>query len=166
MGNSVNSGQLQSTQFALDLLQLLHKDGSNLVLSPYSLVSALVMFLPGTDGESRDQIVKSLFNPNDSKGDDADKYVKLFAANNKNNLLKNKDTLKVANLLYSHKNFTLKPEYVSILTKELNATGKELDFRQQEAKTLDTINTDVSKATNGLIDKLLEQTSNETVLIL
>ena len=103
MSSFVNSGQLQPTQFALDLLQLLHKDGSNLVLSPYSLVSALVMLLPGTDGESKAQIVKSLFNANDSKGEDANKHVKLFAASNKDNLLKNKDTLKVANLLYSHK---------------------------------------------------------------
>ncbi len=103
MSSFVNSGQLQPTQFALDLLQLLHKDGSNLVLSPYSLVSALVMLLPGTDGESKAQIVKSLFNSNDSKGEDANKHVKLFAASNKDNLLKNKDTLKVANLLYSHK---------------------------------------------------------------
>ncbi len=55
---------------------------------------------------------------------------------------------------------------MSILTKELIATGKSLDFRRQEAKTLDTINSDVSKATNGLIDNLLEQISNETVLIL
>ncbi len=54
---------------------------------------------------------------------------------------------------------------MSLLTK-LNATGKELDFSGQKAKILDTINTDVSKATNGLIDNLLEQISNETVLIL
>ncbi len=127
MGNSVNSGQMQSTQFALDLMQLLHEDGSNLVLSPYSLVSALVMLLSGTDGESRAQIVKSLFNQNDSKGDNADKYVKLFAANNKNNLLKNKDTLKVVNLLYSHKkcvgqhyNYMTNPSLFSFLALHLN----------------------------------------------
>ena len=62
--------------------------------------------------------------------------------------------------------FTLKPEYVSILTKELNSTGKELDFCGQKAQALNIINTDVSNATNGLIDKLLEKIDDGTVLVL
>ena len=62
--------------------------------------------------------------------------------------------------------FTLKPEYVSILTKELNSTGKELDFYGQKAQALNIINTDVSNATNGLIDKLLEKIDDGTVLVL
>lgn len=100
--NAAESRQLQTTQFALDLLQLLYKNGHNLVLSPYSLVAALVMLLPGTDGNTREQLVKSLFNANGSK-DEADKHVKQFSTTNKANLMKNKATLKTANLLYSHK---------------------------------------------------------------
>ena len=74
-------------------------------MSPYSLTSALVMLLPGTDGNSRLQLVKALFDPQCTKTDDADKHVGTYAEINKNTIVKNEAMLKVANLLYSHKRY-------------------------------------------------------------
>ena len=101
--NSEMASYQQATQFVLDLASQLYQSGRNLVLSPYSLTSALVMLLPGTDGNSRMQLVKTLFDPTSTKTEDADKHVGSFAAANMDTLVKNAATLKIANMLYSHK---------------------------------------------------------------
>ena len=62
--------------------------------------------------------------------------------------------------------FTLKPDYVFILTSKLNAIGKQLDFIGAKAQALKTINSDVETATNGLIKDLLDDINTATVLIL
>ena len=97
--------QEQSTKFMLDLMSKLYQSGKNLVLSPYSLASALVMLFPGTDGNSRAQLVKALFDANSKETTNADKYVQLFSDANNANLKKNEATLKVANMLYSAKRY-------------------------------------------------------------
>lgn len=102
--SSEQTQQLQATQFALDLMQNLFQNGSNLVFSPFSLVSALAMLLPGTDGNSRSQLVKALFDVKYEGGQaEADAFLEQFATANRANLEKNAATLRVANHLYSHK---------------------------------------------------------------
>ena len=89
-------------KFVLDLLQQLYHPEHNLVLSPYSLISALVMLLIGSSGTTQLQIVKSIFDSK-FKADTAEalKYVQTFAQTNKELLDRNQNTLEIANLLYS-----------------------------------------------------------------
>ena len=90
------------TPFVIDLLKIIYKNGENLVVSPYSLVSALAMLLPGTDGNSRFELLRAIFDQSAKDGSNADRHVQLFAQLNKANLEKNAQTLHVANMLYSH----------------------------------------------------------------
>ena len=90
------------TSFVISLLKTLYQDGKNLVVSPYSLVSALAMLLPGTDGQSKLELLQTLFNPEVKDLSSADEQIQLFTTLNSENLQRNNDTLYVANLLYSH----------------------------------------------------------------
>ena len=88
----------------------LYQSCKNLVLSPYSLASALLMLFSGAAGNSRAQLVKALFDPNSDpvslrRNNNAVKYVQLFSDANNVNLKKNEATLKVANMLYSDKRY-------------------------------------------------------------
>ncbi len=88
--------------FVVDLLKALYQKDKNLVLSPYSLVSALALLLPGTDGESRFEIARVIFDQAAKDASAADRHVELFAQTNDANLKTNSETLRIANLLYSH----------------------------------------------------------------
>ena len=92
---------LVQTSFVINLLKVLNQGGHNLVCSPYSLVSAMAMLLPGTDGNSRLELVRSLFDQNAKDATGADRHVQVFGHLNKANLEKNSKTLHVANMLYS-----------------------------------------------------------------
>ena len=93
---------LGQTPFVIDLLKNLYQKDKNLVLSPYSLVSALAMLLPGTDGNSRFELVRTVFDQSAKDATGADRQVELFAQLNAANIEKNSKTLHVANMLYSH----------------------------------------------------------------
>lgn len=93
------SGQ---TPFVIDLLRALYQKDKNLVFSPYSLVSALALLLPGTDGTSREEIARIVFDQAAKDASAADQHVELFAQTNDANLKTNSETLRIANLLYSH----------------------------------------------------------------
>ncbi|KAH9406036.1 Leukocyte elastase inhibitor [Tyrophagus putrescentiae] len=152
--------------FVVDLLKALYQKDKNLVLSPYSLVSALALLLPGTDGESRFEIARVIFDQAAKDASAADRHVELFAQTNDANLKTNSETLRIANLLYSHLSFPLNPQYVATLTKRLRAVAKELDFVGKNDVALATINSDVSEATKGLIPSLLDSIDPATRVIL
>lgn len=90
------------TPFVVGLLKNIYQSGKNVVVSPYSLVSALAMLLPGTDGKSKLELVQTLFDSSAKDLSGAEKQLGLFTALNSENLQKNEKTLAVANLLYSH----------------------------------------------------------------
>lgn len=154
------------TPFVVNLLKVLYQKGSNLVVSPYSLVSALTMLLPGTEGASKLELVRALFDAQAKEASAGDKQVEVFAGLNRANLAANEKTLAVANLLYSHLNFPLRPEYVQTLTKQFAANAKELDFVGAKGAALQSINGDVEQATKGLIKDLLQDIDPTTRVIL
>ena len=92
----------QNTEFVVGLLKNgLYQPEQNLVLSPYSLISALIMLLMGASGNSHLQIIKSLFNSSTTGKDIG--YSKLFAQNNQVMLKQNEKALQIANFVYSSK---------------------------------------------------------------
>jgi len=166
MSDPIAASCIGQTPFVINLLKTLYQKNRNLVVSPYSLVSALSMLLPGTEGQSKLELVQAIFDAQAKDSAAGDKQVELFAQLNRANLAANEKTLAVANLLYSHLNFPLKPEYVTILAKEFGAKGKVLDFVGGKAAALKTINSDVETATKGLIKELLDDIDPQTRVIL
>jgi len=95
-------GEQQMTQFGLDLMKVLYKEGTNLVMSPYSIVSALMMVLPGAKEDTRDQLLNAMFG---TKSEEVNEIVDRFVKGNNNILAKNGGMVKIANHLYTSKRY-------------------------------------------------------------
>lgn len=94
----------QTTEFCLNLLQQLYKPDENLVVSPYSLVSALIMLVLGAGGNSQLQLIMTLFDKQVTAiSAEASKHVSAFTSTNKRILGENNKTLASGNFLYSGK---------------------------------------------------------------
>ncbi|KAJ6217954.1 hypothetical protein RDWZM_009111 [Blomia tropicalis] len=157
----------KQTPFVLDLMKKLYQgDGSNLVVSPYSLVSALVILIPGAGGKTRFELLKTILDREATDSSKANELIQVFSYMLDSVCKANSDSLHVANMLYVQQNFELRPEYVSTLTNQFNAIGKQLDFAGSNAMALKTINDDVEKATKGLIKQLLSQIDKSTRIVL
>lgn len=157
----------KQTPFVLDLMKKLYQgDGSNLVVSPYSLVSALVMLIPGAGGKTRFELLKTILDRKATDSSKANELIQVFSKMLDSVCKANSDSLHVANMLYAQQNFELRPEYVSTLANQFKAIGKQLDFVGSNAMALKTINDDVEKATKGLIKQLLSQIDQSTRVVL
>ena len=94
---SENPSSNQTVQLALDMLQQLYQPNQNLVFSPYSLFTALIMVLLGANGDSRAQLVKTLFGTSSGI---RSQVIEFFDAN-QILLERNEATLRIANFLYA-----------------------------------------------------------------
>ena len=99
----VTSSAPQTTEFCLGLMQQLYKPEENLVVSPYSLVSALIMLVIGSAGNSQLQLLKTIFdNKLTSISTEASKQlIEAFTSANQQMLTANDKTLAIGNFLYS-----------------------------------------------------------------
>ena len=73
--------------------------------------------------------------------------------------------VKIANLMYAADDIVIKPHFRNLVAKGLKSTVEEVNFFKSE-ETVGKINNFVSNATNGLIQKALEEVSPDTRLIL
>ncbi len=160
--SSINSG---SFVFALKLQNLLSTKDKNLVVSPFSLTSALAMTLYGTRGNSGAQLSKVLFGHQI----DVNEYksmVKEFQSLIDKSLKSNSKILSFANFIYSHKEYPVLPDFSQTIEKYFSAKSQQLDFINSNAEAIKTINEDISRATNGKIPTLLESIETNTKMIL
>ena len=98
----------QTTEFVVGLLRSdLYQADHNLVFSPYSLISALVMVMLGARGKTQAQLASSMFDTvkvaSDRQTNAYMQYVDAFARANNETMQRNEQSLKIANFLYSSK---------------------------------------------------------------
>lgn len=91
-------------EFSFKTANDLYTPGKNLIYSPSSLSFALGMLLEGTDGQSRKEIVTSLFDPKHNGDEKAVEKASSFLVN----LVRGhpdgiQKLVNVANFFYSHK---------------------------------------------------------------
>jgi len=123
------------------------------------------MTLLGTRNNSCSQLSKTLFgkeiavNEFDSMASQMeliiDKTLKL-----------NSKVLQNANLIYSHLNFPILPEFRQKIEKQFNGQSRELDFISAQNDSIKTINNDVSNATKGKISQLIDSLDSMTRIII
>ncbi|XP_054155024.1 leukocyte elastase inhibitor-like [Oppia nitens] len=149
--------------------QLAAADGQqNVVFSPVSLSAALSLALLGTGSTTGQQLALALFGKTighhsaaDSEYESLAKQIgELFSAT----LANNSTAVQNANLIYTDHKFTVEEEYRRLVTKYLSATARQLDFKSREA--VQVINADISSATNGKIQDIIQSIDNMTVAIL
>ncbi|MGD8453486.1 MAG: serpin family protein [Phycisphaerae bacterium] len=144
-----------NTAFALDLYGRLRETEGNLLMSPYSVSTALAMTYGGARGETARQMAQVLhFDLPADKFHPA--FARLQAA------LKSADreggpTLNVANALWGQKGYGFLPEFLALASDQYRAGCREVDFAGATEQARQTINTWVDEQTRHKIAELLHE---------
>jgi len=131
------------------------------MVSPFSLSMALAMTWNGAAGETKTAMQKTL-----KMGDWEDKEINGYYKMLKEALLKTDPSTKlsIANAIFTNKFVTIKPDFISTNTNYYDATVQPVDFTLPATK--DIINKWASDNTNGLIEKVIDETKAEDLMYL
>lgn len=132
-------------EFSSRLLSTVAKD--NLILSPFSVYSALSLTLQGARAATAAQMLSSL-----RLSSKTDALAGCAAMNEYTSL--DSHTLAVFNAVYLDSSITLRPEFTSAV-REAKASVVQKDFRNASEAARREINRDVELVTNSLIKGLL-----------
>jgi len=164
-----------------DLIDSLVKYDENIAISPLSIIGAMYMLAAGSAGNSRKEILETIFFQNEIDENDVQAISKPFEAyfDLIDQLQTQADrgyTLDIANGLFhqkvmsSYSSNDLKALYVDLLKKNFiqdSSNIRPVDFMNDPEGTTDAINQWVSKQTKGKIPKLFENPlSSDTLVIL
>uniref|UniRef100_G3MLE6 Serpin domain-containing protein n=1 Tax=Amblyomma maculatum TaxID=34609 RepID=G3MLE6_AMBMU len=140
--------------FSLDLYKQLltgaRGSGQNVVVSPFSIATALSMTLAGARGLTADEITAALHTGklNDVHSNFSDVLAKLSG-------LAPDVTLEVANRLYCEKTFSILDDYTTALKKSYGSTVASVNFKTEAEQARLAINGWVEEATKSKIRDLL-----------
>lgn len=152
-----------TSRFAFKLYDQILKQGTgkNTFLSPASVMLALAMTYNGADGTTREAMARALEIEGMSLDDANRAFADLKSALNSTDP---KVQLKIANSLWARNGFTLKPAFTKRNKDFFEAEIASLNFADPEAPK--TINSWVSRNTEGKIEKILDQIDPDVVLFL
>lgn len=149
--------------FGFDLIKSIKQDesGKNIFISPSSIALALSMVYNGTNGETKNAMQKTL-------------HMQGFDISNINqeslgliNLLKNPDPkvqLSIANSVWARKEVNFNQNFIDTLKSYYNTESSVLDFANPNS--VKTINSWVSKNTNGKIPTIVSTIPSDMVMYL
>ncbi len=137
--------------FALQLYGTLRSTEGNLVLSPYSISSALAMTYAGARGETAQQMEQALHFEQSKTNLHAlfgrlDKALKAAQGSNE---------LNIANSLWPQKKYPFRQEFLSLLKKDYDATVTPLDYEKGAEQARVTINQWVDDKTRHKIAEII-----------
>ena len=135
---------------ALSLYRELARDPANLIFSPYSIASALVMLLAGSSGATRTEIEGAFGRV--GAGD-----VLLEGFRKIGNQLGERRGLElvIANGLWCQEGYALEPEYVESITRALALQIASVDFAKAPREAADVVNAWARESTRQKIDAIL-----------
>lgn len=133
----------------------------NLFISPLSISMALAMVLNGAEGETHNQIKETLGLSGLSEDEINQNFLSLM-----NYLISvdSKVAVKIANSVWYDEQLEVKQEFLSQLQESFNARGEALNF--SDPASVNVINSWVSENTNGRIETILDEISDEMVMFL
>lgn len=141
-----------NSQFAFAIFKQLNttETGKNIFISPFSISTALAMLYQGAASDTRDEMAKALHYSGLGLSQLNSDYKNLLAYLQKPDSLV---TLNIANSIWYQMGFAVKPGFLNTNNNFFGAEIKNLDLTT--AGAADTINDWVSKATNGMIDQIV-----------
>jgi serpin B len=140
--------------FAIDLYKKLAKKDGNIVVSPYSIRTALGMTYAGARGQTAEEMRKVLHLTLPDE-----KLHPAFGAT-AYQLKGGKDApykLNIANALWGQKGFPFRPEFLDLTKKNYAGGFRELDFARDADAARQTINRWVEEKTQDKIKELLKE---------
>lgn len=158
MDNNINTAILN---FSWNLFSESIKNPGNIMISPASAYFALGMTINGANGETKAAMMEALSAKEISEED-----LNIGLMYWMNNLMSSKRIAKlsVANSIWLRNEFKADNAFLQKNADYFRASVQGLDFRSKTAK--DTINQWVKNATNGTIDKIVENIQEDTIMYL
>jgi serpin B len=171
-GQNTSTGELrvsapfanQTTQFAFDLAKRVNAvdgQGKNFFVSPLSLHMALGMIMNGANGQTAQEIQKTLKLDTQTLAEANQTYQNLI-----DNLPKVDPnvTVTLANSVWNRNTFPVETSFQNVLKETFNADVSAQDFA--DPATVGKINSWASQKTNGRIPKVIEQIQPDNVMFL
>lgn len=152
----------EMNDFTLNLFKSINADparkGKNLLVSPYSISTALSMTVNGAAGDTRKSMTGAL-----CLGEATDEKINSEAAARKRSLstVGGDTKLSIANGLFVNKEITFRQPFIDSCKKSYGASLERMNFGAPEAAK--TINNWVSKNTGEKIPKIIDSTKNDDV---
>jgi serpin B len=159
--NAINS-------VGIELLQKTGDPGSNALLAPYSIQSALAMAYAGASGDTRVEMSKVLHFPADPQTSN-DSFARLDKELSKSvGAQPKKITLSIANRLYGEQSLDFRKEFLETLKNQFAAPLSAVDFKSQSENARRSINLWVADRTHQKITNLIPQggVNGDTKLVL
>ena len=152
---NVDSLARDNTAFALDIYRELASSPGNLILSPYSISSALAMTYAGARGETERQIARALCF---SMGQDA-LHPAFAALQARIDEVRQSDdlTLSIANSLWPQAGFKIRDGYTKTVKLNYGVSITPVDYKAQPEAARRAINSWTAERTGGRIQDLVPE---------
>lgn len=137
------------------------ESAENVFISPLSISMALAMVLNGSEGETHSQIKETLGLAGLSDNEINENFLSLM---NYLMTLDSSVSVNIANSVWYDENLEVKQIFLDQLQESYNARGEALNFNDPESVYI--INSWVSENTNGRIETIIDEISDEMVMFL
>jgi len=155
----------QSNEFAFNIFRQIvsnKKSEGNIMISPFSISSALSMTLNGASGETFNEMEQALSLNGKTIGEINDAYLKLVSEMVP---VDERVTLDVANSVWVEKTFSVKEGFMQALEAYFDAEAKSFDINDPVA-SVEAINSWIAGKTNDKIKDMLSGLDDRTRLLL
>ncbi|NLJ96506.1 MAG: serpin family protein [Clostridiales bacterium] len=151
-----------SQRFAFDIFQKLSEEDSeeSIFISPLSISQALTMTYNGAEGRTREEMENALGFSGISRDVVNESYMNL---NNYLARIDDKIMLNIGNSIWIREGEDVNEEFIKTNEVTFSAEVETIDFSDSTAA--DTINSWISGATNGMIDKMISPPIPRDVLM-
>ncbi len=143
-----------ANKFAFDLFKPIitdSKGSENIMISPFSITSALSMTLNGADGETFEAIRGALRLEDKTLQEINETYLKLMTEMVP---VDERVTLEIANSVWVEKKFPVKQTFISALQEYFKAEAREIDIDDPNA--VDLVNDWIAEKTHDKITEMLK----------
>ena len=137
------------------------ESAENVFISPLSISMALAMVLNGAEGETHNQIKETLGLAGLSDNEINENFLSLM---NYLMTLDSSVSVNIANSVWYDENLEVKQTFLDKLQESFNTRGESLNFNDPESVNI--INSWVSENTNGRIETIIDEISDEMVMFL
>ncbi len=140
--------------FAFDLLKkiMATDKGKNILLSPYSISTALTMAYAGTRGSTAEEMAAVLHYA--ASGENVHEAFHILTRSIEESTREGCQ-LHVANALWGQQDYRFRKEFLDLIARYYSGGFNEVDFIGKPEKSIETINDWVMKNTAGKITKLV-----------
>ncbi len=146
--------EMRNNQFAFDLFKAISPShDENLVISPFSISTALAMTYAGADGSTAEEMARTLYFYSGQE-----RFHEDFSAwmNSIRERGKTKDKLQIANSLWPQEDYPFREDFINLIKEYYESALFKVNYRGDREQIRQRINSWVKDNTNQLITNLIK----------